>query len=125
MTDLSLAHGLSLADLYAAAGLRRLDDLFCRHLAAGDAALAARLAAARTAPDVLDDKTESELLLALAPHLEDFLAELFGIRAEAASVAARHHELAPLYACKRLFVQRRAQRAFKPEAAAGFDADAL
>ncbi len=125
MTDLSLAHGLSLADLYAASGLGRLDDLFRRHLAAGDAALGAQMAAARAAPDALGGKAESELLLALAPHLEDFLAELFGIRAEAASLAARHHELAPLYACKRLFVQRRAQRAFKPEEAAGFDAAAL
>ena len=66
-----------------------------------------------------------ELLIALAPHLEDFVAGLFQIRAEVRALAARHHELAPLYACKRLFVQRRAQRAHKPEEAAGFDAAAL
>src|SRR5689334_4984662 len=53
-------------------------------------------------------KTESELLVTLAPHVEDFLAKLFGIEAEAHGLAARHHELAPLWAVKRTFVQRRA-----------------
>ena len=35
--------------------------------------------AARAAPDGLDRKAESDLLVDLAPHLEDFLGELFGI----------------------------------------------
>ena len=125
MTDLTLAHGLDPADLYRPAGLARIDELFRVHLGGADGGLAERLAVARTAPDSLDGKAESELLLALAPHLEDFIAGLFGIRREVGSLAARHHDLAPLYACKRLFVQRRAQRAYKPEAAAAFDADAL
>ena len=49
--------------------------------------------------------------MAVAPHLEGFLAELFAIRAPLAELAARHEELAPLYACKRLFVQRQALKA--------------
>ena len=125
MTDLSLAHGLGLADLYRPAGLARIDELFRAHVNAADAGLAGRLEAARSDPGALESKAESELLIALAPHLEDFIAGLFGIRREVTALAARHHELAPLYACKRLFVQRRAQRAFRPEVAAGFDAVAL
>src|SRR5215470_16000194 len=125
MTELTLAHGLGLTDLYQADGLARIDGLFRAHLATADEALAGRLAAGQAQPATLDAKGESELLIALAPHLEDFLAGLFGIRAEVGSLAARHHELAPVYACKRLFVQRRAQRAFKPEEAAGFDVAAL
>jgi len=125
MTELMLAHGLGLADLYQPDGLARIDGLFRAHLAAADGELAGRLTAARAVPATLDAKGESELLIALAPHLEDFIAELFKVRADVQALAARHHDLAPLYACKRLFVQRRAQRAHKPEEAAGFDAAAL
>jgi NADPH-dependent glutamate synthase beta subunit-like oxidoreductase/NAD(P)H-flavin reductase len=125
MTHLTLAHGLAFADLYRAAGLARIDGLFREHLAAADADLDRRLGEGRAQPEALDAKAQSDLLLALAPHLEDFIGGLFGIRPEVQALAARHHELAPLYACKRLFVQRRAQRAHKPEEAAAFDPAAL
>ena len=78
------------------------------------------------APAALEAKAESELLLAVAPHLEAFIADLFGDRRrDLRALAGQHSALAPLYACKRLFVQRRAARAFKAEEAAGFDADGL
>src|SRR5678815_4857965 len=35
--------------------------------------------------------------------------------------SARHHELAPLFSCKRLFVQRKALHKYKAEAAAAID----
>ena len=41
--------------------------------------------------------------------LEDFIARLFNIENAVQQLAARHHELAPLYFCKRQFVQRRAK----------------
>jgi hypothetical protein len=71
----------------------------------------------------LSGKTESELLVLLAPHVEDFIAKLFGIETEAMALAARHNELAPLWSVKRLFVQRRALHKVKPEDASpeGFD----
>ncbi len=40
-------------------------------------------------------------------------------------LAARHQALTPLYAAKRLFVQRRAAKSFTPELAAGLDGIAL
>ena len=103
---LKLAHGLSFADLYRREGLVRLDAAFVEFLKTADAPLAARLLAARAAPP--DAKAESALILEVAPHLDDFLAALFGIQAEFSALAARHHQLAPLYAVKRQFVQRRA-----------------
>jgi NADPH-dependent glutamate synthase beta subunit-like oxidoreductase/NAD(P)H-flavin reductase len=112
-SELHLAFGLSFADLQARAGLARVDDAFLNYVAESDATLAARLAAARRAPP--SRKEESELLIALAPQLEDFLARLFGIEAEAQALAARHNELAPLWSVKRLFVQRRALHKVKPE----------
>jgi NADPH-dependent glutamate synthase beta subunit-like oxidoreductase/NAD(P)H-flavin reductase len=125
MTDLLPGFGLCFADLYDRDGLARLDGCFLEHLAAADAELARRLVESRAAPEALDPRSESALLIALAPHLDDFVAALFGIGAERAALCARHHELAPLYACKRLFVQRRAARLLKPEAAAALDGPAL
>lgn len=121
MTELSLGFGLSFQDLYEQGGLARLDRLFLDRLADADAALANRLLAARADPDALDRRTESVLLIALAPHLEDVVAGLFGIRADMDALHARHTELDPLYRAKRLFVQRRAAKAVKPDAVAALD----
>ena len=59
--------------------------------------------------------------LELARPLEDFVGELFGVTAQAASLRARHNTLAPIFDCKRLFVQRYVTRAIKPEQAAALD----
>lgn len=122
---LSLAHGLAFADLYAVEGARRLDAAFAEALAATDAGLAGRYAAARAAPHTLERKAEADLLIAVAPHLEDFLAGLFGIVPEVQALEARHHELAPVFAVKRQFVQRKAMNAYKADVAATFDGPAL
>src|SRR5712691_4860182 len=108
MSELALKHGLSFSDLYERDGLIRLDRAFVAHLAAAEVALHDRLMAARAAPDAVDRKAESELLVDLSPHLEDFVGELFGIAHEVRALQAAHDELAPLYSVKRLFVQRRA-----------------
>jgi len=118
MTELALQHGLTFSDLYARDGLIRLDRAFVDHLAAIDATLHDRLMAARAEPEALDRKAESDLLVDLAPHLEDFVGALFGIAAEVRALQARHDELAPLYSVKRLFVQRRAVKEIKEAEAA-------
>src|SRR5438477_588369 len=118
MTDLALKHGLSFSDLYERDGLIRLDRAFVAHLAATDVGLHARLMAGRADPEALDRKAESDLLVDLAPHVEDFLGELFGIAGEVRALQARHDKLAPLFSVKRLFVQRRAVKEIK-EAEAG------
>src|SRR5271170_5266584 len=121
MTDLVLAHGLGFADLYDREGLVRVDRAFIDHLAESDCALHHRLVRARRDPDGLGHAAESDLLVELAPHVEDFLGELFGIAADVRALQARHHELAPLYSVKRLFVQRRAVKGVKEEDAAALD----
>jgi NADPH-dependent glutamate synthase beta subunit-like oxidoreductase/NAD(P)H-flavin reductase len=120
MTELALRHGLSFADIYDRDGLVRLDHAFVANLAESDAGLHNRLMAARSAPETIEGSAESDLVVELAPHLEDFLGELFGIAEEVRALQAQHHELAPLYSVKRLFVQRRAVKGVKePDAAAG------
>ena len=121
---LKLAHGLSFAELYERDGLARLDAAFLDHLGAAESALRPQLEAARAAAS-LDSKAESALILEIAPHLDDFLAELFGIQTEFRTLAARHNELAPLYGVKRQFVQRRAANKVRPEEAAKLDGPAL
>src|SRR5256885_3250256 len=121
---LKLAHGLSFAELHERDGLARLDAAFLDHLGAAESALRLQLEAAREHPGP-DSKAESALILEVAPHLDDFLAELFGIEAEFQSLAARHNELAPLYSVKRQFVQRRAANRVKPEEAARLDGPAI
>jgi NADPH-dependent glutamate synthase beta subunit-like oxidoreductase/NAD(P)H-flavin reductase len=110
---MKLGFGIAFGDLYERAGLLRVDAAFLDFLGEADAALRERLVAARAQPPAARD--ESDLLVALAPHVEDFLARLFGIEAQAQALAGRHHELAPLYSAKRLFVQRRALHKVKPE----------
>src|SRR6185503_20642704 len=115
---MQLRFGVSFPDLYEREGLVRLDRAFLAYLGDADRALAEKLDRARTDPPKGQD--ESALLVALAPHVEDFVAKLFGIEAEAQALAARHNELAPLYAMKRQFVQRRSLHKVKPEELAGY-----
>src|SRR5262249_47977842 len=111
---MQLGLGIRFSDLYEREGLARVDAAFLDFLGQGDAALRDRLVAARANPPAAA-KEESDLLIAAAPHVEDFIAQLFGIQAEAQALAAKHHELAPLYSVKRLFVQRRAMHKGKPQ----------
>jgi len=110
---MNLAFGLRFNDLYEREGLLRVDAAFLGYLGEADRALCEKLQSSRTTPPPA--REESELLVALAPHVEDFLARLFAIEAEAQALAERHNELAPLYSVKRLFVQRRALHKVKPE----------
>src|SRR5260370_5054262 len=121
MTAPALDHGLSFDDLYDREGLARLDAAFAAWLLDIDAGLHARLMAARAAPDQLAAKDESNLLIEVARPLEDFLGALFGVAKEASELRGRHSALAPLYDCKRLFVQRYVARAIKPDAAMALD----
>jgi len=125
MTALSLQHGLAFEDLYRRDGLARLDAAFVAGLAAANVELHNRLVTARADPDALAAKDESTLLIDLAPHLEDFVAGLFGVAAEAEALRARHDRLMPTYDCKRLFVQRHAARAIKAPEATALDGNAV
>ncbi len=120
---LSLAFGLAFADLYSRDGLVRLDSAFLDALREADAALTGRFAEARST--ALPYKEEADLLIAVAPHLDRFVAKLFGIEEEWEELVEGHHRLAPLFRVKRKFVQRRAMLKIKADAAAQLDGEAL
>ncbi|MGA2212099.1 MAG: FAD-dependent oxidoreductase [Bryobacteraceae bacterium] len=120
-----LGFGLPFEDLYAPAGLLRVDAAFLDQLRKSDPGLEAQLLDARARPRARTDKERSELIIALAPHVEDFLGELFGIAKELQALQARHNEFAPFFAFKRKFIQKRAISGATKEQAEAIDGPAL
>ncbi len=123
--QLNLKFGFTFDDLYSRHGAERLDAAFLNFARSEDPALADRLLEARSNSGALSRKQHSELIVDLAPHLEDFIGELFGIERELAESHDRHDALAPLYAFKRKFVQKKAISGVKPDDAARLDGAAL
>ncbi|MDO9470242.1 MAG: FAD-dependent oxidoreductase [Nitrosomonas sp.] len=124
-TSSNFNFGFTIADLYRRSGLVKLDQIFLDFLRTGDESLYKKLEYARVHPDELLPKDDSALLIEIAPWLEDFIARLFNIETEVQQLAAKHHELAPLYFCKRQFVQRRAKGKVSDEELARIDGLAL
>ncbi len=118
-----LGFGFGFTDLAERDGLIRLDRAFLDRLAAEDAGLHVRLLAARATPDALAAKDESQLVVELGPHLDGFVATLFGIEAETLALARETVALDPIHACKRLFVQRQAVKKYPDPS--GFDGNAV
>nr|WP_294512617.1 FAD-dependent oxidoreductase [uncultured Rhodopila sp.] len=117
-----LGFGFTFADIATRDGLVRLDRRFLDELAGQDAELHERLLTARATPDAAATR-ESDLVVALGPHLDAFVAELFGIAAETGALARETARLDPIHACKRLFVQRQAVKKYADPS--GFDGAAL
>jgi len=122
---LTLAFGLAFEDLYRRAGLEKVDAAFGQSLLEADAPLHTRWVAARADPAALEYKAEAQLLLAVAPHVDRFVAKLFAIEEDWQDLVESHHELAPLFKVKRKFVQRRAMLKIKADEAASLDGPAL
>ncbi|MDH3335528.1 MAG: pyridine nucleotide-disulfide oxidoreductase, partial [Rhodospirillaceae bacterium] len=125
MTKLNLSYGLTFSDLYQAAGLARLDGSFLDFLKNSNSELAGRLVDARQNPDALDAKSEADLLLELCPHVDGFIAKLFAIEDAVDELKQSHLMLDPIYACKRLFVQRRALKGKTIDDAMAIDGTSL
>jgi NADPH-dependent glutamate synthase beta subunit-like oxidoreductase/NAD(P)H-flavin reductase len=122
---LALGFGLGFGDLYSRDGLVRLDQAFLRQLLAGDAGLYDRLTVARANETALDRLQSSQLILDLAPHLENFIGRLFDIADELNALEAQHSSHAALLSLKKKFVQRRGASGLTPEAASAIDGPAL
>ena len=118
---LSLSFGFSFEDLYSRDGLVRLDAQFLSSVAEAAPELHTRLLAARDNPTALALKTASELLIEVAPYLDDFIGKLFSIEAELRTLQQSHHSLAPLYSVKRRFIQKKALTGQNAEKAALID----
>ena len=116
-----LGLGFTFDDLNHRDGLIRLDKQFLDVLSAQDADLHQRLLTARATPETVTGRAESDLVVALGPHLDGFVTDLFQIQAETAALREQTLALDPVHACKRLFVQRQAVKKYADPS--GFDAD--
>jgi NADPH-dependent glutamate synthase beta subunit-like oxidoreductase/NAD(P)H-flavin reductase len=114
-----LNFNLNFADLYSNEGLGKIDNLWLKYLESTSPELYHNLNIARST--LLDAKAESDLIILLAPHAEDFIAKLFAIEQEVKAIANIYQEFAPIYKCKRLFIQRDAAKNFKAEYASKID----
>ncbi|NIR58568.1 MAG: pyridine nucleotide-disulfide oxidoreductase, partial [Gammaproteobacteria bacterium] len=106
-------------DLLHPEGLQRLDETFLDELRASDAELHARLIEHRRAEQPPPATAHSELLLALGPHLEGFVAALFGIEEAVAASRRATTTHNPVLEFKNEFVIRRARR-YRGEITSGF-----
>ncbi len=122
--SLQLAFGFHFHDLYNRDALVRLDSLFLEHLKAADVALFNTLMEGRAAGG-FDRKKNGEFLVDLAPHVEDFIGQLFHIEAQVKDLQAKHHALAPFNAFKRKFITKKAVSGMTPEKAMAINGHVL
>ena len=122
---MQIGFDFSFEDLYDRAGLAKLDAKFIRELSSSDVAIHNRLVSARANPESLSDKDHSQLIIDSAPFVEGFIGKLFFISKEVTALKEKHFNLAPIYACKRLFVQRRALKGAKVEDIEKLDGGAI
>lgn len=116
-----LGFGYRFEDLYNDERLRELDAIFLERLAGADEGLHRRLLAAREHPESIRGKQRSSLLLQLAGHVEDFLADLFFVHKEMRAIAEKADRLGSLFECKRRFIKRLAKTPTPPDTPPCFD----
>ena len=110
---LNLSFGLTLSDLYDLSPqgeLLRLDQAFSTFLKESEPDLAGRYQQA--CQQDLSLSEQSNLMVLLAPWIEDFIGELFNIRKAVSDLQSAHYKLAPLMTIKRHFVQRLAVKKY-------------
>jgi NADPH-dependent glutamate synthase beta subunit-like oxidoreductase/NAD(P)H-flavin reductase len=103
--------GFTYQDLHSEQRLAQLDQVFLDEVCRDDPALAERLTAWRTVPDVFDPITKSKFLVEAARPLARFVARLFGVEREWRAQAASAGPEAVLFRFRRDFLLRRAARA--------------
>lgn len=102
--------GYTFSELLTSKGLSALDVDFLERLKTSNLALHNNLLAYRQKTHTLSTLNISELLLAVAPFLEEFLIELFDIEEAAALQQAKTLSQNPVSAFKKYFVLRRAKK---------------
>jgi NADPH-dependent glutamate synthase beta subunit-like oxidoreductase/NAD(P)H-flavin reductase len=112
MSDLALGFGLKFEDLYEREGLLKVDYHFLQHLKESNSELYHRLISVRNEKRPLAKLDYSNLIVELAPIVEDYIAKVFNIELEVNDLSKQHNKLSIIFRCKRLFVQRRAVKEY-------------
>lgn len=109
--DINLNFNLNFSDLYDLKGIQKIHDEFLSFLKEESSILAEKYFQALN--NELSDLEQSNLLIELAPVLENFISILFNIRQAVSLLQSEHHYLNPLITVKRQFVQRYAVKKYK------------
>src|SRR5215475_570585 len=100
--------GFTYADLYIPQRLEKLTEVFYDTVAAVDPDLHKEFSDYRQVRGVgYADKTESNLIVKMAPHLSQFLARLFNIEAEREAQRLATASEMDIFDFKKNFIQRR------------------
>ncbi|WDT80933.1 MAG: hypothetical protein MPW14_03905 [Candidatus Manganitrophus sp.] len=123
MNTLSLGiKGWRYADLYDPLRLKELAEMFYRSVEASDPDLGRSYAAYRESGGKgISAVDESNLIVALAPHLDRFVSRLFRIEPALSAEVQRAEAEKPIFDFKRDFVIKRALKAIPSSAVAEFD----
>lgn len=103
-------NGFTFPELFHSDGLNRLDKAFLTYLTAQNPDLASKLIAYRNEATFTPSLETSELLIACAIHLEEFLANLFDIEEALAISRVMTISNNPISTFKKYFVLRRAKK---------------
>jgi NADPH-dependent glutamate synthase beta subunit-like oxidoreductase/NADPH-dependent ferric siderophore reductase len=121
MSDFQLNfQGFTFAELFQADSLKQLDQQFLTHLQQQNATLQANLLAYRHCQATFTAIEISQLLLACAPILEHFIADMFGIHEALAASRYQTCQHDPIIEFKKWFVLRRARRRLHQDTLASF-----
>jgi len=104
--SLQLNFDLSFEDLYNLDGLRKVDAYFIEKLLKIDPILCNRMLDARDHPNLLYKSDESNLILEIAPVLEQFIIDLFDISNPIEQYHAEHEKLNIIYKCNKSLIQK-------------------
>lgn len=96
-------NGLDFPELFTVDGLTKLDTLFVEYLKTQDAHLASLLTAYRAGELLFPI---SEWIIATAPILEDFIAELFQIESEVKALKSETRSHDPIFIFKDYYLQK-------------------
>ena len=114
----------SAQNLYTPEGLQEIDKAFLKFLKDASCVLYEAYESLRFGKKV-NFQEESKFLLELAPFVENFLAKIFSIEEEVFDLQKSLSNLAPLFQCRRLFIQRRALKKYSAEGSKDFDGATL
>ena len=103
--------GFSWGDLHDPQRLHDLMDVFDAELSESDVEAANKLALYRKDARALSAVAVSDTILSVAPHIERFVAKLFGVDANIATKAAEIRADDPVFAFKRDFAKKRVLKA--------------
>ena len=119
---LNSKYNLDFEDLYDVDGLHRIENYFYEFFQQQDETLYQQFLILRSDQSKFSKKEASEILIAAAIHVENFIVDLFDIKKYNDNLIDRHSEFNIVAAVKRDFVQRKAVKKIK-EFAFDFDRD--